>query len=110
MFALAPQPGKPAYAVRAIVDLPRKKGMIVSSTLSPQAGKDYQLWVIRGKEPPAPAGLLRAGSSGTVLASIDQRLLAVPPDALAVSVEAQGGSVSGKPSADIVLVGALPRT
>ncbi|HEX9578094.1 MAG TPA: anti-sigma factor [Myxococcales bacterium] len=110
VVSLSPQPGKPPYSARALLDLPQKKGMLLSGTLSPQAGKDYQLWVIRGKEPPVPAGLLRAGSSGTVLASIDPRLLAIPPDALAVSIEPQGGSPSGLPTGDIVLVGALPKT
>lgn len=110
VVSLAPQPGKPAYSARVLVDLPQKKAMVLSSALPPQAGKDFELWVIRGEEAPAPAGLLRAGPSGTVLASIDPRLLALAPDALAVSVEPQGGSPTGKPSGDIVLVGAMPKT
>jgi len=110
VVSLSPQPGKPPYSARALLDLPQKKGMLLSGTLTPQAGKDYELWVIRGREPPVPAGLLRAGPSGTVLASIDPRLLAIPLDALAVSVEPQGGSPSGRPTGDIVLVGALPKT
>jgi anti-sigma-K factor RskA len=110
VVSLAPQPGKPPYSARALLDLPRRQGMILSSTLPPQAGKDYQLWVIRGQQPPVAAGLLRAGPSGTVLAAIDPQLLATHPDALAVSVEPQGGSPSGQPSGDIVLVGQLPRT
>jgi len=110
VVSLAPQPGKPPYSARALLDLPQRKGMLLSGTLSPQAGKDYELWVIRGREPPVPAGLLRAGPSGTVLASIDPQLLAIPPDALAVSIEPQGGSPSGLPTGDIVLVGALPKT
>jgi anti-sigma-K factor RskA len=53
---------------------------------------------------------LRPGPSGLVLAAIDPRLLQGGADALAVSVEAQGGSTTGKPSSEIVLVGTLPRT
>jgi len=110
VVSLSPQPGKPPYSARALVDLRQQKGMLLSGTLSPQPGKDYELWVIRGKEPPTPAGLLRAGPSGTVLASIDPLLFTVPPDALAVSVEPQGGSPTGRPTGDIVLVGTLPKT
>lgn len=108
VVTLQPQPGKPPYAARALVDVAQRRAMLLSSTLPAQAGKDYQLWILRGQAAPAPAGLLRPGRSGTVLASIDPQLLALgAPDALAVSVEPFGGSPSGKPSGDIVLVGTL---
>lgn len=78
-----------APASRALVDLRSGKGMVLSGALAAPSGKDFQLWVIRGKAAPFPAGLLRSGPSGAVLASID-------PGAM------QGGAV--------VLVGALPKS
>ena len=110
VVSFAPQAAGGGLGARALVDVAARKGMVLSSALAPRAGKDFELWIIRGKEAPVPAGLLRAGQSGTVLASIDPRLLAGGADALAVSVEPQGGSPSGAPTGDIVLVGALPKS
>lgn len=109
VVAFAPQPGQPAFAARAVVDLAQHKAMVLSASLPKQAGKDFQLWVIRGSAP-EPAGLLRADSSGTVLAAIDPALLGSPFDALAVSVEPVGGSPTGKPTGSVVLVGALSKS
>jgi anti-sigma-K factor RskA len=109
VLAFAPQPGQPVFAARAVVDLAQHKAMVLSASLPKQAGKDFQLWILHGSTP-EPAGLLRGDSSGTVIASIDPALLGSSFDALAVSVEAKGGSTTGKPSTSIVLVGALSKT
>jgi anti-sigma-K factor RskA len=110
VVTLQPQPGAPAYAARALVDLAAGKGMILSSALAPPSGRDLQLWVIRGKQAPIPAGLLRGGPSGAVLASIDPGTLGGGVDALAVSIEPRGGSPTGQPTGAVVLVGALPKS
>ena len=109
VVSFEPQQAGSGFGARALVDLAGRRAMVLSSALAPRAGKDFELWILRGKTP-VPAGLLRAGQSGTVLASIDPQLLAAGADALAVSVEPQGGSQTGKPTGDIVLVGALPKT
>lgn len=110
VVSFAPQPAGGGLGARALIDVAARKGMVFSSALAPRAGKDFELWIIRGKEAPVPAGLLRAGQSGTVLASIDPQLLAGGADALAVSVEPTGGSPTGLPTGDVVLVGALPKS
>lgn len=107
VVSFAAQPGKGAYSAKALVDVARHAGMVLSASLPRQSGKDYELWILRGKAAPVPAGLLRPHASGELLASIDPQLLASAPDALAISIEQQGGSATGKPSSDIVLVGAL---
>jgi anti-sigma-K factor RskA len=109
VVAFAPQPGQPAFAARAVVDLAQHRAMVLSASLPKQAGKDFQLWVIRGSAP-EPAGLLRGDSTGTVLAAIDPALLGTSFDALAVSVEPAGGSPTGKPTGSVVLVGALSKS
>lgn len=109
VVAFAPQPGQPAFAARAIVDLAKHEAMVLSASLPRQEGKDFQLWVLRGKTP-APAGLLRSDASGSVLASVDPAALAGSFDALAVSLEPRGGSPTGKPTGSIVLVGALSKS
>ena len=109
VVAFAQQPGQPAFAARAVVDLTQHKAMVLSASLPKQPGKDFQLWVIRGSTP-APAGLLRADATGTVLAAVDPALLGSSFDALAVSVEPLGGSPTGKPTGSVVLVGALSKS
>jgi len=109
VLAFAPQPGQPVFAARAVVDLAQHKAMVLSASLPKQAGKDFQLWVLRGSTPES-AGLLRGDSSGAVIASIDPALLGSAFDALAVSVEPQGGSPTGKPTGSVVLVGPLSKS
>lgn len=100
-----PQGGQPG--ARALINLQDRKGVLLSAALAPQAGKDYELWLIRGDRK-LPAGLLRAGPSGEVLAAIDPQLFAGErPDAVAVTLEAEGGAP--QPQGPIVLVGALPK-
>jgi anti-sigma-K factor RskA len=89
----------------ALVNLVTGRALVLSSTLQPKPGSDFELWVLRGKEPPRPAGFLRPRGDGTVAGEIDRRLLADgTPDALAVSVEPAGGRPT--PTA-VILIGAL---
>lgn len=88
---LEPQPGQTGRAV-AILDVGAGRALVASSSLPPQPGKDYQLWVIRGTAPPQPAGFLRT-TGRTAAGEVDPALLQGPlPDALAVSLEPAGGS------------------
>ncbi len=101
-----PKGGKPG--ARALLNLEQRKGVLLSVALAPQAGKDYELWIIRGDKK-LSAGLLRAGPSGGVLASIDSGLFASGrPDAVAVTLEKTGGAP--QPTGPILLVGALPKS
>lgn len=107
MVSLSPPSGGQPGA-RALLNLAQRKGMLLSAALAPQAGKDYELWIIRGEQK-LPAGLLRAGPSGVVLASIDAELLASGRlDAVAVTLESEGGA--SQPTGPILLVGALPKS
>jgi anti-sigma-K factor RskA len=67
----------------------------MSSSLPPQAGRTYQLWVIRGAAPPRPAGFLQPAGGGAAAGEVDPSLLeGAPPEALAISLEPAGGSPS----------------
>jgi len=68
-------------------------------------GKVYELWAIRGSQPPEPAGLLTVAQDGTVLARVDAVPQPAQVTAFAVSIEPTGGSKS--PTGPIVLVGAI---
>jgi anti-sigma-K factor RskA len=103
----SPAPGA-AYHGSAIMNTSEGRGFVLAGDLVPQSGKDYELWVIRGQQK-LPAGLLRAGPSGTIVAEVDPKLLAPgPPDALAVTLEPEGGG--NTPRGPILLVAAIPKT
>lgn len=107
VVSLAPPKGD-GLSARAILNVGEKRGVLLASRLLAPAGHDYELWVIRGDKK-VPAGLLRAAASGAVLASIDPQLFSTGrPDALAITLEPQGGVP--QPTGPIVLVGALPKS
>ncbi|MBL3700507.1 anti-sigma factor [Leucobacter luti] len=63
-------------------------------------GRDYELWIVRGSQP-VSLGVMRVGDGG------DTALLApgfVPGDAVAVTVEEQGGSPTGLPTTEPLFV------
>ncbi|MFI5612908.1 anti-sigma factor domain-containing protein [Amycolatopsis sp. NPDC051903] len=79
--------------------------MFMESGLPPYpAGHVYQAWLMGPHLAPRPAGLLPGGPAGSLvvadgLAGADQ---------FAISVEQAGGSPTGKPSDDVVLVMPMP--
>ena len=91
---------------RVHVDAETGEGAVVLAGVeSLPPDKVYELWVIRGDNPPEPAGLLTGAGRAvyvTQLAKLDR-----PGDvkAFAVSIEPAGGSKS--PTGPIVLVGPL---
>jgi anti-sigma-K factor RskA len=108
VIALAP-PGASHGGMRASALYNPQQGhaMVVASGLMPHAGKDYELWVIRGDHKMA-AGLLHGDATGATVARVDTRLLASgAPDAFAVTLEPEGGVRS--PSGPIVLVGSVSK-
>jgi len=107
LVQLAPQGGAP-YRASAIVNSDVPNAMVLASSLTPQEGKDYQLWLIRGNEK-ISAGLLHADPTGATIAAVPRDVLAGGrPDAFAITIEPAGGAP--QPTGPIVLVGALPKT
>lgn len=106
LVQLAAQGGVP-YRASAIVN-PTHGNAMVLAHLPPQAGKDYQLWLIRGQEK-ISAGILPTDPSGATVVPVPRDLLADgAPDAFAVTIEPTGGMP--QPTGPIVLVGAMPKT
>ncbi len=103
VVALAPVPGRTARA-SAVVNVAQRRAVVLSSALQPQPAKDYQLWVIRGKDAPRPAGFLRFEGAALAVGDVDPELLAVAPDALAISLEPAGGRPS---PTEVVALGKL---
>lgn len=97
--------GGAAYHASALVNVASGRAIVLSSALDLKAGSAYELWVIRGKEPPKPAGFLKSRGDGTAAGEIDSKLLAEgAPDALAVSIEPLGGRPT---PTTVILVGTM---
>jgi anti-sigma-K factor RskA len=100
---LAPASAQP-YRATALYNPETKRALVVSGTMQPVAGKDFELWVIAaGETAPRPAGFLRFDSSGVALGEFDPSLLTgKQPAAFAVSLEPAGGSPA---PTEVVLLG-----
>ena len=106
VVAMVPQPGKTGQAT-AILGGNSARAVVLSTGLRPVPGKALQLWVIRGQAPPAPAGFLRPQDQDWMEGEVaPETLHGGPPDAVAISLEPEGGRPS--PS-EILLVGTFRR-
>ncbi|CCV03887.1 conserved hypothetical protein [Mesorhizobium metallidurans STM 2683] len=71
------------------------------------AGKDFELWMIEGKNAPVSMGIIPAGQTThlAVTPAVQQKL--AQGAVLAVSVEPTGGSPTGQPTGPVVAAGDL---
>jgi anti-sigma-K factor RskA len=71
------------------------------------AGKDFELWMIEGKNAPVSMGVIPAGQVAhiPVTPAVQQKL--AQGAVLAVSVEPTGGSTTGQPTGPVVAAGDL---
>ena len=71
------------------------------------AGKDFELWMIEGKNAPVSMGIIPAGQVAhiPVTPAVQQKL--AQGAVLAVSVEPTGGSPTGQPTGPVVAAGDL---
>ncbi|TIR45483.1 MAG: anti-sigma factor, partial [Mesorhizobium sp.] len=71
------------------------------------AGKDFELWMIEGKNAPVSMGVIPAGQTArmTISPAVQERL--AQGAVLAVSLEPAGGSPTGQPTGPVVAAGDL---
>lgn len=71
------------------------------------AGKDFELWMIEGKNAPVSMGVIPAGQTArmAVAPAVQQKL--AQGAVLAVSLEPTGGSPTGQPTGPVVAAGDL---
>ncbi len=100
---LAPKGGVTG-AGRVLVDAGTGDAAIVISGLAPaDAGKTYELWVIRGTSAPEPAGLIAVADARSGAIRVPRVPRPSEVTAFAVSIEPKGGSPA--PTGPVVLVG-----
>jgi anti-sigma-K factor RskA len=94
LVPLGPTPGSQTPSRgNALLNVEQQKAMVLITALAPAVGKDYELWVIREGNPPTPAGILKPGRDGRVIAEVSAAALqAGRPDIFAVTLEPPGGS------------------
>ena len=76
-------------------------------TGEPVKGRDFQLWVARGAEPPVSLGVIPAGVSTRVPVTDATRDLITSAAHMAISLEPPGGSPTGQPTGPVLAVGDL---
>ncbi|MEO5759855.1 MAG: anti-sigma factor [Mesorhizobium sp.] len=71
------------------------------------SGKDFELWMIEGKNPPVSMGVIPAGATThlTISPAVQEKL--AQGAVLAVSLEPAGGSPTGQPTGPVVAAGDL---
>lgn len=73
------------------------------------SGKDFELWMIEGKNPPVSMGVIPLGATTHLAVSSEARKKLAQGAVLAVSLEPAGGSPTGQPTGPVVAAGDLKR-
>jgi anti-sigma-K factor RskA len=99
---LAGQPVAPSASARTFWS--RSRGVVLTAANLPAlpAGRTYQLWFVRGRTP-VSVGLVKPDANGRVTAILDAATNLPDPDAVAVTIEPEGGVPA--PTGDKYLVG-----
>jgi anti-sigma-K factor RskA len=104
---LVPSEGTSHLPVAALVD-PDSRTVRFTATFVVPAGRAAELWRIGGDKVPRPIGLLARGSRTPVL--LKGVVLPGPDETLAISIEPEGGSPTGKPTGPVIAAGAVVTT
>jgi len=73
------------------------------------AGRDFELWVIEGDQPPASLGVIPEGDTFSLSPDSDLRQKISDGATFAISLEPEGGSPTGAPTGPVVATGSLKR-
>jgi anti-sigma-K factor RskA len=71
------------------------------------SGRDFELWMIEGKQPPVSLGIVPAGANVHLAVGDDVRGKIASGAVLAISLEPAGGSPTGQPTGPVVAAGDL---
>ncbi|MBA3446003.1 MAG: anti-sigma factor [Pseudaminobacter sp.] len=71
------------------------------------SGRDFELWMIEGENPPVSMGVIPSGSTINLRISPEAREKLASGAVLAISLEPAGGSPTGQPTGPVVAAGDL---
>ncbi|MCA0029370.1 anti-sigma factor domain-containing protein [Mesorhizobium sp. B263B2A] len=71
------------------------------------SGKDFELWMIEGKNAPVSMGVIPSGATAHIVVSPSAQQKLAQGAVLAVSLEPSGGSPTGQPTGPVVAAGDL---
>jgi anti-sigma-K factor RskA len=71
------------------------------------AGHDFELWVIKGNDPPVSLGVIPTGTNVHLVVTPAHRELIKAGALFAISIEPRGGSSTGRPTGPVVASGDL---
>lgn len=103
--SLAPQESDVHYFV--VYDATTRDVGLSHVTGARAEGRDFELWVIEGENPPASLGVIPAGSSVHLAVNEEMRERIESGAVFAISMEPQGGSPTGQPTGPVVAAGDL---
>ena len=103
LAALAPNDSELRFV--ALYDTATRELSVTRVAGDPPAGRDLELWLIAGDDPPASLGVIGADAGPAVVADLQSALVA--GTTLAVSVEPVGGSTTGAPTGPVVALGTV---
>jgi anti-sigma-K factor RskA len=98
--------GDSTVVARACFSPANGEAVLMLDHATAPAGKDYELWVLRG-DTPTSLGLVRPDAGGHAVVHLPALANAPAITAFAVSVEVTGGSTGAGPQGPVVSVGAL---
>ncbi|WP_419695525.1 anti-sigma factor [Mesorhizobium muleiense] len=90
----------------AVYDAARRE-VGLSHVSGERAGKDFELWMIEGKNAPVSMGVIPAGQTARMTISLAVQEKLAQGVVLAVSLEPTGGSPTGQPTGPVVAAGDL---
>ncbi len=93
-------------AVPAMVDMTTGEMRVGGTTMAPR-GKTAQLWMIGGDGVPKSMGMLASTGPSRMMLPMEKRAGLTDGVMLAVSIEPEGGSPTGKPTGPVVASGKL---
>lgn len=71
------------------------------------AGHDFELWIIKGNDPPVSLGVIPIGTNAHLAVTPAHRELIRSGALFAISIEPRGGSSTGRPTGPVVASGDL---
>jgi anti-sigma-K factor RskA len=87
---------------------PRQSAVALSHVSGERAaGRDFELWVIEGQNPPVSMGVIPSETTINITITPEIRAKLAAGAVLAVSIEPTGGSPTGQPTGPVVAAGDL---